>query len=99
MPLPARFSQADIARALRALEKREGSWRLRILPDGEIVIERAFRAAPMAYARLPPFAALKTGLQRPNSMPCLAGQTEAGRAPPISGRRTVVGLRVKHRPN
>lgn len=40
MPLPARFSQADIARALRAVEKLEGKWRLRILPDGSMEVVR-----------------------------------------------------------
>ncbi len=40
MPLPARFSQADIARAMREIEKRKGDWRLRIWPDGAIEIFR-----------------------------------------------------------
>jgi hypothetical protein len=40
MPRAARIAQADIARAMRAIEKAEGEWRLRILPDGSMVIER-----------------------------------------------------------
>lgn len=40
MPLAARFSQADIARAMRAITKSQGEWRLIIRPDGAIVIEK-----------------------------------------------------------
>ena len=41
MPKAARFAQADITRAMRAIAKCKGEWRLRILPDGSMLIEKA----------------------------------------------------------
>lgn len=34
------FTLTDIARAMRTLEKSEYGWRIRILPDGSILIEK-----------------------------------------------------------
>ena len=41
MPLPTKFAQADINRAMRAAQKAPGSWRVRLEPDGAILIEPA----------------------------------------------------------
>lgn len=38
---PARFTQADINRALRAVQQCEINMRVKLLPDGSIVIEKA----------------------------------------------------------
>jgi hypothetical protein len=37
---PARFRQADIARAIRAVEQCGAAMRVRLLPDGSIVLEK-----------------------------------------------------------
>lgn len=37
---PAKFRQADIARAIRAVEQCGAAMRVRLLPDGSIVLER-----------------------------------------------------------
>lgn len=36
---PARFTQADLARALRVVEDRQG-WRVRVTAAGDILVER-----------------------------------------------------------
>lgn len=37
---PARFTQADVARCIRAVKQCEADMRVRLAPDGSIVIEK-----------------------------------------------------------
>lgn len=38
---PARFTQSDIARCIRAVQQCEADMRVRLAPDGSIIIERS----------------------------------------------------------
>jgi hypothetical protein len=50
----ARFTQADIARALRAAKATGDDYRVRIDPDGTITIDRSPGGATPAKPKLPP---------------------------------------------
>lgn len=42
---PARFTQADLARAVRAVEQAGEGWRIRVTKEGEIVVEKVLAQA------------------------------------------------------
>lgn len=49
---PARATQADIARAIRAVEQTKASMRVEVLPDGTIRLTPYTEAEPQPVARL-----------------------------------------------
>jgi hypothetical protein len=44
MNRPAKVTQADVARVLRAAQKLPGSWRVRVTTNGEIIVEPGYGA-------------------------------------------------------
>ncbi len=44
---PARFTQSDIARCIRAVQQCNAPMRVRLAPDGSIIIERDVASDPV----------------------------------------------------
>lgn len=60
------FSQADAERALRAARNvAPGPWRLRISPQGEIIVE----PAPLTVSELPPLSTDEDGPEQGRGLP------------------------------
>lgn len=43
---PARFTQSDIARCIRAVQQCDARMRVRLAPDGSIIIEKDVASEP-----------------------------------------------------
>ena len=50
---PARFTQADVARCIRAVQQCEADMRVRLVPDGTIFIEKDIETISEAPCDLP----------------------------------------------